>query len=343
MKKILLILACLLSMTAFAQTDNMNNTDAKGRKQGRWQKTEHGKIVYEGQFKDDVPYGEFTYYHEDGKLKSKTEFLEGVHKVKTTIFHENGHKASEGVFIDQQKDGVWNYYANNDHLIKVEQYAKGTRTGQWKVFSSETGVLLEEKNYVQGHLDGLHKTYYVDGAPSLEDHYVNGKLNGRSTSYFPGGKISSTGDYHNGLRIGPWDSYDTKGLIRSTMEYKDQRVLKTFVYLYQKGQGQKINQDMIAYFQKAGDKSVAILRNGNRIPVDESLDDIMIWADFTVFTRIAPSVIAATDAIVGYKEVEGDEDAIIVKLRPALDDEVYAEGNEAKMVKALFNTSKPTE
>lgn len=347
MKKLLLLLVCLVSLGAFAQIDtaNINKMDAQGRKQGQWKKYEKGKLVYEGQFKDNVPYGTFTYYHTNGKLKSTTDFIQGVHKVKTVIYHENGHKASEGVFVDQVKDGVWNYYSSNDILITVENYAMGKRTGTWKVFSSESGNLLEEKNYLNGKLNGVHKTYYTDGEVSLEETYLDGKLNGHATAYYPKThKISSTGDYLKGVRNGAWDFYDVAGKIRSTEEYQEAKLLKTYVYLYQHNVGQKINQDMIAYFLKSGEKSIAVLKNGKRFNLDESLDDVSLWADFMVFTRIAPSVIAATDAIVGYKEVkDADNDAITIKLRPSPGEEIYSEGTEAKMVKALFNKEKPKQ
>ncbi len=347
MKQFLLMLAMLVTSAAFAQIDttNINKSDAQGRKQGVWKKYERGKLVYEGQFKDDVPYGTFHYYHANGTLKSTTDFLQGVHKVKTIIYHENGHKASEGLFVDQQKEGTWNYYANNDNLIKVENFSQGKREGTWRVYSVETGTLLEEKNYYQDKLQGAHVTYYVDGTVSLEENYLNGKLNGRATAYYPKNhQISSTGEYLKGIRIGTWDFYDASGKIRSTVEYQDKQPEKTYVYLYQKGVGQKIRQDLIAYFLKSGEKAVAVLYSGKKIEVDESLDEIMLWADFMVFTRIAPSVIAATDAIVGYNEVpDGDNDAITIRLRPSPGEEIYSEGNEAKMVKALFNTEKPVQ
>lgn len=305
---------------------------------------ENGKLVYEGQFKDNVPYGTFKYYHENGKLKSTTDFIQGVHKVKTVMFHENEHKASEGIFIDQLKDGEWRYYSNTDKLIAIEHYAMGKRTGEWKVFSAESGVLLEERNYLNDKLNGPYKTYYIDGAVSLEQNYLEGKLNGLCTSYNPKGAVAATGNYLKGSRIGSWDFYDSKGKIRSTVEYKDQRVLKTYVYLYMKGEGQKLNQDLIAYFLKKGDKTAAVLRNGNQILFDETLDEVASWADFTVFTKIAPSVIAASDAIVDYTPVEdAGNDAIIIKLKPSTDEEIYSEGVEAKMVKALFNKEMPKE
>ncbi len=347
MKNFLLLLLCLVSFGAMAQVDtaNINKSDAQGRKQGVWKKYEKGKLVYEGQFKDNIPYGIFHYYHTNGKLKSTTEFLQGVHRVKTVIYHENGRVASEGVFIDQQKDGTWIYYSNNGHRITEENYIVGKRTGNWKIFSSEDGAILEEKSYVDDKLSGQRRTFYTNGEVSLEENYLDGKLNGRTTAYFPKThKISSTGEYRMGFRIGTWDFYDANGKIRTTIEYHEKQADKTYIYLYQKGVGHKINQDQIAYFLKSGEKSVAVLRSGNKIDVDESLDEISLWADFIIFTRIAPSVIAATSAIVGYEEVEdGENDAILVKLNPYPGEEIYSEGNEAKMVKALFNTEMPKE
>ncbi len=345
MRNLILILFSLFSLSLFAQNGEViNRTDAKGNKQGFWKKMENGKLVYEGQFKDNVPYGTFKYYHENGKLKSTTDFIQGVHKVKTVMFHENEHKASEGIFIDQLKDGEWRYYSNTDKLIAIEHYAMGKRIGEWKVFSAESGVLLEERNYLNDKLNGPYKTYYIDGAVSLEQNYLEGKLNGLCTSYNPKGAVAATGNYLKGSRIGSWDFYDSKGKIRSTVEYKDQRVLKTYVYLYMKGEGQKLNQDLIAYFLKKGDKTAAVLRNGNQILFDETLDEVASWADFTVFTKIAPSVIAASDAIVDYTPVEdAGNDAIIIKLKPSTDEEIYSEGVEAKMVKALFNKEMPKE
>lgn len=346
-KTLLLSILCLFSLGSFAQIDtaNINKTDAQGRKQGVWKKYEKGHLVYEGQFTDNVPHGTFKYYHTNGKLKSTTDFIQGVHKVRTTIYHENGHKASEGVFIDQIKDGIWNYYSNDDKLIKTEAYANGKRSGEWKTYSRETGGLLEEKNYLDDKLSGIYRTYYTNGEVSLEENYINGKLNGKATSYYPKNHyISNTGDYHNGIRVGAWDFYDVTGKKRSTVEYKEDHSSSTYVYLYQGGAGQKINQDLIAYFMKKGDKSVAVLRSGKKINVDESIDDIVLWADFLVFIRVSPSILAAIDAIKGFKEVEdADNDAITVKLRPNPGEEIYSEGTEAKMVKALFNFELPKE
>src|SRR5688572_23660587 len=58
--RILLFISFLFQfLITVAQT-----TDAKGRKQGYWKKKEAGtdKLLYEGEFKDDLPVGKFKYY-----------------------------------------------------------------------------------------------------------------------------------------------------------------------------------------------------------------------------------------------------------------------------------------
>lgn len=347
MKKLLFVILSLCSITLFAQVDtsNINRKDASGRKQGVWKKVEHGKLAYEGQFRNDVPYGVFKYYRPNGTLKSESEFVEGVHKVKTVMYHENGQKASEGLFVDQLKDGQWLYYSNHGTLITEENYLRGVRSGDWKTYSAQTGVLLEERHFLNGKLDGVHKTYYEDGNVSLEERYVDGLQNGRCTAYYPSQKISSTGELLKGHRIGDWDYYDSNGKIRSTVHYEDGKESKNYIYLYRQGVGQKLNQDLVAYFMKYNDQStLVVLHSGKKILIDESLEDVETWADFLVFTRITPGIISSNEAIVGYSSVEdGGDDAIIVKLRPAPDETIYTEGVYARMIKNLFNTSMPEE
>ena len=55
-----------------ASIAQVNQVDAKGLKQGPWQKNYPGTKVnmYEGNFKDDKPVGRFIYRYESGKLKA---------------------------------------------------------------------------------------------------------------------------------------------------------------------------------------------------------------------------------------------------------------------------------
>lgn len=342
MKRFVIITFCLLFPFIVFSQDQINVKDKNGKKQGVWKKYENGKLMYEGQFKDDVPYGTFKYYYTDGKMKSVTEFMQGVHKVRTTMYHENGRKASEGAYIDQQKDGEWRYYSDRDTLIKVENYKEGNRNGLWQTYST-SGVLLEESNYLNNKRNGISKSYYLNGQVQLEANYVGGKTNGKSTSYYPNGNISMTGDYHNGWRDGEWHAYDVNGKIRSTTVYKNQRLVNTYIYMYQKGVGQKLKQELVAYFVKNRDKMTVVLKNGNKLSIDETMEEVERWIDYTVFVKVNPRYIIAMDAIVSYRPVEDSDDAITIKVNPAPDEEIYSEGNDANLLKALLSNEKPKE
>ena len=72
MKRGILFLVLLVGTSVVAQ----NETDAQGRKQGKWVKYHEGtkKVRYQGQFKDDKPFGEFVYYSDEGAVTAVSNF-----------------------------------------------------------------------------------------------------------------------------------------------------------------------------------------------------------------------------------------------------------------------------
>lgn len=326
---------------SFAQT-TINQVDSKGKKQGFWKKyNDKGVLLYEGNFKSDVPVGEFKYYHTNGKLKSTTLFIQGVHKVYTTIYHENGVKAAEGIFIDQQKDSIWNYYNDQSTLINIESYKKGVKDGVWRTFSAQTGILLEEENYRDDQLNGTKSSFFTNGNLNTKIEYINGKMNGAAESYYPDKTIASRGLYHQNSRQGSWDFYDQAGRIRKTTEYNHSRELKHYLYLYVGNNGQKVNQDLVAYFHKSGDKTVITMKNGKTFTSTDSYETAIEFLDFTDFTVVNPSYTAAYSAILKYRDI--DKESIEVVLSPPTEEPVLSQGDHAMGIKMLFKTELPKE
>lgn len=333
------ILFCFLVLNLSAQPQAPNRIDSKGNKQGSWKKYDKDVLIYEGNFKDNVPVGEFKYYHPDGKLKSITLFIQGVHQVKTTIFHPNEKKASEGHFIDQQKDGEWKYWDPDTTLIKVENYNKGKKNGAWLTYSSSTGILLEELNYRNDTLNGVAKTYYTDGVLCSTEHYISGQRNGPAESYFIDGKLSIKGSFSQGLKVGEWLYYDQQGQLRKSTEYKKGQELVTFLVFYNGKQPIKLKQDIIAYFMEEGNKVKIVLFKGSPIIITDDLYTVKEWADMLNFIPVTPSLHVAHAAIKGYQQLEDDE--IQVQIEPALPYKVISRGDEAAMVKMLFARELP--
>ncbi|PKP27911.1 MAG: hypothetical protein CVU02_02405 [Bacteroidetes bacterium HGW-Bacteroidetes-19] len=337
--KYLPFLLFMLVINLSAQPQAPNRIDSKGNKQGLWKKYDKDVLIYEGNFKDNIPVGEFKYYHANGKLKSITLFIQGVHEVKTTIFHANQKKASEGVFMDQIKHLEWKYWDENETLISVENYDHGKKTGVWKTFSPTTGILLEELNYLNDKLHGTAKTYYTDGLPCTVENYINGKRNGIAESYFIDGKLSITGPFHEGFKIGIWNYFDQNGKLRKVIEYKKSEIIKTYLVFYDRSQEIKLNQDGIAYFIFENNKTNVITKKGESITITDDPYTVKEWADVFSFIPVNSKLHVAHSSIKGFKEM-GDG-SISVEIIPALPYTIYSRGDEATMVKMLFNKELP--
>lgn len=337
--KYISILFFLMVLNLSAQPQAPNRIDSNGNKQGAWNKYDKGVLLYEGNFKNNVPVGEFKYYHANGKLKSITSFIQGVHEVKTLIFHSNEKKASEGIFIDQIKHGEWKYWNEEGILITIENYNNGKKSGVWKLFSSSTGILLEERNFIDDKLHGSVKTFYIDGVLCSVENYINGQRNGIAESYFIDGKLSIKGTFHEGLKIGVWNYNDQNGKLRKVIEYNKSQIVKTYLVFYNRSQEIKLNQDGIAYFVFEGDKTNIVTQKGQTIPITDDPYTVKEWADIFSFIPVNPKLHLSRSSIKGFKQLE--DGSISVEVIPSLPYPVYARGDEAAMVKMLFNKELP--
>ena len=81
---------------------SQNKTDAQGRKQGPWRKYQPGDkiLIYTGQFKDDIPVGEFRYYYPSGKVKSIVQH-ESKRVSYSWFYNESEVLILEGKFVDK--------------------------------------------------------------------------------------------------------------------------------------------------------------------------------------------------------------------------------------------------
>lgn len=337
--KFLPFLLFMFVINLSAQPQAPNRIDSKGNKQGVWKKYEKDILIYEGNFKDNVPVGEFKYYHANGKLKSITFFVQGVHEVRTTIFHVNEKKASEGVFMDQLKHGEWKYWDEDGTLITVENYKNGKKHGVWQVYSAETGILLEESNFIDNKLHGTAKTFYIDGVPCTVENFISGQRNGLAESYFIDGKLSIQGIFHEGLKIGVWNYYDQNGKLRKVVDYKKSQAIKTFLIFYNGNYEIKLDQEFIAYFLFEPNKTKIFTDKGTIIDCTDDAYTIKEWADMFSFIPVTPKLHVARSSIKGFTEQQ--DGSILVNIVPSLSYPVYSRGDEAMMVKMLFNKELP--
>jgi antitoxin component YwqK of YwqJK toxin-antitoxin module len=218
MKKNIAILMLLLNVFfSVAQ----NKTDEKGLKQGYWKKTDPTtkKLIYEGNFKDNLPQGLFKYYYPNDSIKSKMLFIQNGKIGYSTLFHPNGKMMAYGKYINELKDSTWSFYDEKGLIISKETFLLGKKNGVSVVYFSN-GVVSEEYHYKMDLKHGTFKQYFDKNIVKGEGNYVNGLMDGKNTYYFPNGVQVASGFYKNGQKNGPWIYKEQDGKIKEKELYK---------------------------------------------------------------------------------------------------------------------------
>lgn len=219
MQKLIILIVFILVSSLSAQT-----VDASGKKQGYWKKKDDktGKLIYEGAFKDDKPFGNFIHYYPDDTTKrAVTYYKEGGKIAYAKLYHQlTGKLMAQGKYIDELKDSVWLFHDDAGVLLSRDNYKMGKKDGKCLVYLPD-GALAEEKNFKNGIEDGPFKQYYDGKLVKGEGKYVAGKMEGKVSYYFPSGTIAATGIYKNGSKDGVWIYKDKDGKIKEKELFKN--------------------------------------------------------------------------------------------------------------------------
>lgn len=217
MKHNFLYIFLLFYFFSYSQT-----TDSKGRKQGYWKKTdEKNKLVYEGEFKDDVPVGKFKYYYSNDSVRAVMIFKNEGKIAYAKLYHMNGKRMAEGKYVYKElKDSTWKFYDELGVLISMDYYKQGKRNGLCFVYLPD-GNISEERYYKEDVMDGPFKEYFTKNSLKAQGKYVNGELEGRVAYYYPNGVEVAAGYYKNGQKNGPWIYKSEKGEVKEKELYKN--------------------------------------------------------------------------------------------------------------------------
>lgn len=226
MLRYLFVALLFVPVLVFAQP--LNQTDANGKKQGPWKKYDNeGKLKYEGQFKDNKPYGKFTYYYPSGKIKAESVFSADGSIARNKSFSEDSTKLmAAGKYVNEKKDSVWTYYNNFGVVIATEVYSKGIKTGTWKNYYPDSKI-LEVKTYKNDLQEGPWEQYFEDGSLRTKATFVKDKLNGIAV-YYQGKNLKvAEGRFINGVRDGGWIYYTPDGKVEKTEKYSKGQLIGT--------------------------------------------------------------------------------------------------------------------
>ncbi|MBN2237230.1 MAG: hypothetical protein JW729_06695 [Bacteroidales bacterium] len=212
----------VLSLMEIKQTNAQNVTDGQGKKQGAWIKSQGGIKIYQGQFLNDIPVGEFIYFYPNGKVKIKTRFSENGKVNHTKMFFDlSGKKIqAEGKYVEKQKDSTWNYYNEDGILVLIENYKQGKKHGEYLVHNY-LGQLHLQEFYVDGLRSGVSSEYFETGELFRQINFEKGIRKGLFKLFLPNGIIQLEGNYQNDLREGIWTTYNIKGEVEFLDHYKN--------------------------------------------------------------------------------------------------------------------------
>jgi antitoxin component YwqK of YwqJK toxin-antitoxin module len=223
-------LLILSSKSSFAQ----NVTDANGKKQGVWAKKDSkGILKYKGQFKDDIPFGNFLYYYENGNVKSEMYFFENGLKAKGKIYTTDNVLEAEGNYYNKEKDSIWLYYdIEGKKVLLKEGYIKGKKEGEVLIYNDK-GKLLELQTWKNDVRDGKWNTFFENGNLKIDAFFKNANLDSTYNVFTFSGVRIVEGLYRNNGRYGNWFYYHDTGQMKKQEVYKDKKLIKA---IYHNGQ-----------------------------------------------------------------------------------------------------------
>jgi len=263
-KYLYIILLSIFSITAFSQSDTLNQKDANNKKQGYWIFYYDNNVKKEeGRYVNNKKEGVWKAYYQSGKIKHEITYVHNKPNGYAKFYYENGKVSEEGIWKINKWVGEYKMYHKNGNLSYEWKYnEQGKRTGVQKYYH-DNGQLMIEGNWKDGKEDGVLKEYDKSGKLISERTFHNGQQDNASVKYYntPANNISQDtakeeakpekpkwpkgyqriwlhkGDeankklikegifVNNKLKDGKWYHYDEDGNLTKTVIYKDFKVV----------------------------------------------------------------------------------------------------------------------
>ncbi|MDH5380388.1 MAG: hypothetical protein OEW75_06035, partial [Cyclobacteriaceae bacterium] len=200
-----------------------------------------------GQFINNEPTGNWSFYFESGKLKMKMRVV-GHNSGFWQYFYETGTVSMEGEIINNSREGKWKFYFESGELKAEGDFVDSKMQGAWNFFyedGKKRGYVVYEANKgkyseyfpsgelkAEGFKTGMNNTgywnyYYKEGQEQqklikqAEGVYNNGKRTGIWIFYYLNGKPSAEGSFDNEKPYGEWKYYHENGVLVLKGVYKN--------------------------------------------------------------------------------------------------------------------------
>ncbi len=212
-----IVVFCIATIGLSQTTETWNQKDAKNLKQGKWKKHyDTGEVYWIGEFKNDKPVNNFTYYFKSGAvLINVTHYSNAISRAK--FYYETGELAAEGKYYKQLRDSVWIHYYPKGNKMSQAKYIDGKLYGTSTDYY-QNGNTLREIEWENNLEHGITKVYFENGKLKEQKRYKMGSLDGLSSTYEPNGSPYMQGTYVKDVKHGTWYIYKNGKQIK-TIEY----------------------------------------------------------------------------------------------------------------------------
>ncbi len=236
----------ILSLNCLAQgkSSDTNFIDPKGRRQGVWKKIDTTGLSYIGQFKDNKPFGRFTYFDKYGRTVTISDFFRDGFATKTTHYYPNGKVRATGFYLDKMRDSIWNYYDSIGHHLKMEHYLNGMLHGPSELYDYD-GNCVEETQWYRNLRNGFWWEKSTSGTQS--NYYKFNLSDGFYATHYPDGTDYIKGVYKDGLKEDIWYFYHADGSLDRVLYFKHNKQIKKLVSIRVDGKDILLDTDSVAY------------------------------------------------------------------------------------------------
>lgn len=331
-------LVMLLCAVASLEVDAQNQTDSKGRKQGKWSKTyAGGQIQYEGTFKDDCETGTFRYYNKDGSLKQTIDYKSDCKSGYSKVYYRKGQVMSEGMYVDKKKEGLWTYYSEDGKTLSQENYSKGKKEGKETIWDTE-GNVLETIMYHNGKRNGqTYNFLYQDGYQTFT--YQDDQKEGEYKNFYADSKVKICGQFKKDKKDGLWIFTDAYGGKIRVQKWKQGELLSDKLVLRDKKGERTIESKDIAYMYPLGKQTCIVMSNGEKFNCFNYFEQILDCTDLETFVRLnkTNNIYANPKAIKRVVSPNAEQSEVI--LSPDSGITVIADSEAMKALRSILNTS----
>lgn len=166
-------------------------------------------------------------FFDTGRPHKTYRKVNGKYHGKFIIYKRSGKKELEGEYNQGYKTGLWKTYIGDEGLLSYEiNYKNDTQHGLKKAYNY-TGKLKYQGNYNNGEKDGLWKWYNKDGKMIKEVSYELGnELFSTHKSYYSNGILREHETYNNSKLDGAQLTYSKSKTLIQKLTYKEGELLK---------------------------------------------------------------------------------------------------------------------